>query len=71
MFALAPEVKDQGILDAQIWGTGLVVFTKRFQFCLVGNIEEPRPIMMANSGERMRVAIFPFVFACLFFVRDV
>ncbi len=68
MFALAPEVKDQGILDAQIWGTGLVVLTKRFQFCLVGNIEEPRPIMMANSGERMPVAIFPLIFACFLLV---
>ncbi len=51
MFALTAEVKDQGILDAQVWGSGLVVLTKRFQFCLVSNIEDPRPIMMANSGQ--------------------
>jgi hypothetical protein len=47
---LAPEVKEQGVLDAQVWGAGLVVLTKRFQFCLVQSIDEPRPVMLAPSG---------------------
>jgi hypothetical protein len=44
------EVKDQGILEAQIWGSGMCVLTRKMQFCVVSNLDDPNPVMYANTG---------------------
>jgi vacuolar protein sorting-associated protein 16 len=44
------EVKDQGILEAQIWGSGMCVLTRKMQFCVVTNMDEPIATMYANTG---------------------
>lgn len=49
-FMWPQEVKDQGILEAQIWGSGLCVLTRKMQFCVVSNLEEPDPVMYSNTG---------------------
>ncbi len=49
-FSWPQEVKDQGILEAQIWGSGMCVLTRKMQFCVVTNMEEPNPVMYSNTG---------------------
>ncbi len=49
-YPLDAEVKEQGMLEAQVWGSGLCVLTKKLQFCVVANLDEPQPAMFARTG---------------------
>ena len=49
-FGFPPEVKDQGILEVQTWGSGMCVLTKKMQFCVVGSLDDPVPQMYPRSG---------------------
>ena len=49
-FVLAAEAKEQGVLQVKFWGAGIAVLTKRYQFCVVPLIDDPKPCMLANTG---------------------
>jgi hypothetical protein len=42
---LPPDAKDEGILECQIWGKCLCVLTKKMNFCLISNVDDPAPVM--------------------------
>ncbi|OAD74766.1 hypothetical protein PHYBLDRAFT_124139 [Phycomyces blakesleeanus NRRL 1555(-)] len=49
-FTLGKDAKEFGIIDCQIWGTGLVAMTGNYQLISVTNFDEPRPKPMADTG---------------------
>ncbi|CDH59927.1 vacuolar protein sorting vps16 [Lichtheimia corymbifera JMRC:FSU:9682] len=49
-FSLGKEAKEQGILDCQIWSTGLVAMTNKYKLIAVTDFYEPRPKLMADTG---------------------
>ncbi|RUS27513.1 hypothetical protein BC938DRAFT_483137 [Jimgerdemannia flammicorona] len=51
-FTLGNVAKDCGVVDCQIWGTGLVALTGNYQLIAVTNFDEPRPRLMADPGLR-------------------
>eukprot|EP00162_Nutomonas_longa_P012729 comp21234_c0_seq1/m.45320 comp21234_c0_seq1/g.45320 ORF comp21234_c0_seq1/g.45320 comp21234_c0_seq1/m.45320 type:complete len:848 (+) comp21234_c0_seq1:3-2546(+) len=48
-FLMGSEANSYGVVDACIWGTGLVVLTARNQL-FVSNFDEPRPKRLADTG---------------------
>ncbi|RCH85013.1 Vacuolar protein sorting-associated protein 16, partial [Rhizopus azygosporus] len=47
-FSLGKEAKDDGIIDCQIWGGGLVAMTSKYQLISVTNFLEPQPKPLAD-----------------------
>ncbi|KAG2191805.1 hypothetical protein INT46_001161 [Mucor plumbeus] len=47
-FSLGKDAKNDGIIDCQIWGGGLVAMTGKYQLISLTNFEEPQPKMMAE-----------------------
>eukprot|EP01116_Phalansterium_solitarium_P018834 TRINITY_DN5113_c0_g4_i1.p2 TRINITY_DN5113_c0_g4~~TRINITY_DN5113_c0_g4_i1.p2 ORF type:complete len:859 (+),score=366.88 TRINITY_DN5113_c0_g4_i1:2904-5480(+) len=49
-FSLGRDVRDSGVRDCRIWGSGLVVLTDDLQLLAVTNFAEPRPIRLHPPG---------------------
>ncbi|RCH85747.1 hypothetical protein CU098_002029, partial [Rhizopus stolonifer] len=47
-FSLGKDAKNDGIIDCQIWGGGLVAMTGKYQLISVTNFEEPQPKPLAE-----------------------
>ncbi|KAH9248935.1 hypothetical protein BASA81_013392 [Batrachochytrium salamandrivorans] len=47
---LGEEAKENGILDAHVWDNSVVVLTTNLRLILVANLNEPRPVLLANPG---------------------
>ncbi|KAI8327280.1 Vps16, C-terminal region-domain-containing protein [Choanephora cucurbitarum] len=47
-FSLGKDATNDGIIDCQIWGGGLVAMTSRYQLISVTSFEEPQPKPMAE-----------------------
>ncbi|OAJ45213.1 hypothetical protein BDEG_28371 [Batrachochytrium dendrobatidis JEL423] len=47
---LGEEAKENGVLDAHVWENSAVILTTNLKLILVANLDEPRPILLANPG---------------------
>ncbi len=46
----AKETDDYGVLQARVFGSGLVVLTGNYKFVLVPDLQEPRPRLLEDPG---------------------
>ncbi|KND02893.1 tethering complex subunit VPS16 [Spizellomyces punctatus DAOM BR117] len=49
-FSLGQDAKEYGVLECQLWETGLVVLTGNYKLIAVTDLEEPRPKQLADPG---------------------
>lgn len=47
-FSMGKECKEKGIMDCKIWGNGIAVLTRSFQFYVVGNLQFANSYGMNN-----------------------
>ncbi|KAI8871410.1 hypothetical protein GQ42DRAFT_144665 [Ramicandelaber brevisporus] len=47
-FSLGLEASEHGVIDARVWGNGLVALTGNMKFIAVNNLLEPRPRILAD-----------------------
>eukprot|EP01112_Ceratiomyxa_fruticulosa_P007909 TRINITY_DN2060_c0_g1_i1.p1 TRINITY_DN2060_c0_g1~~TRINITY_DN2060_c0_g1_i1.p1 ORF type:complete len:827 (+),score=180.52 TRINITY_DN2060_c0_g1_i1:187-2667(+) len=49
-FSMGRDCKEQGVLDIQVWSSGLVALTHNLQLFAVTSLEDPRPRALADPG---------------------
>lgn len=47
---MGQDAKEFGVLEAQVWETGIVALTGNYKFVVINDLDEPRPKIMADAG---------------------